>query len=46
MIPEWSMIPACLSRVLFCLNKGNVEGTNSENLCLTFVYVCFVLFAM
>ena len=32
--------------MLFCFNRGNIEGTNSENLCLMFVYVSFVLFAM
>ena len=35
------MIPACPS--LMCsFNRGSIEGTNSENLCLMFVYVCFV----
>ena len=38
---EWSTIPACPS--LMCsFNRGNIEGTNSENLCLVFVYLCFM----
>ena len=36
------MIPTYPS--LMCsFNRGNVEGTNFENLYLVFVYVCFVL---
>ena len=23
-------------------NKGNIEGTNFENLCLMFVHLCFM----
>ena len=39
---EWSTLPACSS--LRCsFNRGNIEGTNSSNLCLMCVYVCFVL---
>ena len=35
------MIPACPS--LMCsFNRGNIERTNFENLCLMFVYVCFM----
>ena len=37
------MIPACPS--LMCsFNRGNVEGTNSENLCLMFLYTCVFCF--
>ena len=32
---EWSMIPACHS-FMCSFNRGNIEGTNSENLCLMF----------
>ena len=38
MVDDTSM---SLSYVL--LNKGNIEGTNFENLCLLFVYVHFYL---
>ena len=35
------MIPACPS--LMCsFNRVNIEGTNFKNLCLMFVYVCFM----
>ena len=38
---ELSAIPACPS--LMCsFNRGNIEGTNFENLCLMFVYACFM----
>ena len=39
---EWSTIPAC-SSLMCSFNRGNVEGTNSSNLCLMFGHVCFVL---
>ena len=40
---EWSMIPACPS--FACISKkGNIEGTNFENLWLMFGYLCFVVY--
>ena len=39
---EWSTIPA-RSSLTCSFNRGNIEGTNSSNLCLMFVHVCFVL---
>ena len=39
---EWSTIPACHS-FMCSFNRGNIEGTNSENLCLMFKNICFVL---
>ena len=39
---EWSTIPTCPS-LLRSFNRGNIEGTNSSKMCVTFVYVCFVL---
>ena len=41
---EWSAIPACPSIMCF-FNWDSTEGANSSKiLCLTFVYVCFVLY--
>ena len=42
---KWSTTPACRSFLRF-FSKSYVDGTNFRNVCLMFVYACFVLYCV